>query len=199
MRRSWCLVLALLLVAAAPAYASDPAPGGGTEFKLDIDPFAVAMALGTFLLLLLVLTKFAWKPILAGLKQREQTIRKAVDDAQAASAKAQATMQEYEGRLARAGDEAKAILEEAKRDALALKASIEADAKQSAEATAQRAVREIEQARVTAWDGLVKDAARLATETASRIVGKQLDGAGHAQLVDQVVTQIQTARGNRGR
>jgi F-type H+-transporting ATPase subunit b len=197
MRRSWCLVLALsclsAVVLAAPAHAGDAA-GGGAEFKLAIDPFAVAMALGTFLLLLLVLTKFAWGPILKGLKAREDTIRKAVDDAQAASEKAQETMRQYEGRLAHAADEAKAILEEAKKDALALKASVEAEARQSAEATTQRAVKEIEQARHAAWDSLVRDAARLATETASRIVGKQLDAQGHAGLVDQVVGQIQTAR-----
>lgn len=205
MRRSWCLVLALLcfaaLLAAVPAYAEDAPKGGsagGTEFKLEIDPFAVAMALGTFLLLLLVLSKFAWKPILAGLKQREETIRKAVDDAQAASDRAQATMKQYEGRLAHAAEEAKAILEEAKRDAQALKASIETDARHSAEATTQRAVKEIEQARLAAWDSIVKDAARLATETASRIIGKQLDAQGHAGLVEQVVGQIQSARRGHG-
>jgi len=201
MRRWWFLLPLLLLVVVTPAIAAEPGPEGHGEARpglLDVDPFSVAVAIGVFLILVVVLSKLAWKPILAGLKAREATIQKAVDDAQTASNNAQTVMRQYEGRLAHAAEEARAILEEAKKDALALRAQIEVDARASAEATTQRAVKEIEQARLTAWDGLVKDAARLATETASRIIGKQLDAGGHAALVDHVVNQIQSARSGRG-
>ncbi len=199
MRRSWFLLLLLVLVAfATPALASEPGPEGeASPGLMDIDPLAVGMAIGVFVILVIVLSKVAWKPILNGLKAREATIQKAVDDAQTASTKAQEVMKQYEGKLAHAADEARAILEEAKKDALALRAQIDVETRKTAEATTQRAVKEIEQARVTAWDGLVKDAARLATETAARMIGKQLDASGHATLVDDVVGQIQAARAGR--
>jgi F-type H+-transporting ATPase subunit b len=196
MRRWWCLIPLLLIISVTPAFAADVEKGEKPGL-MSIDLASTVIAIVVFIVLLVVLAKFAWGPILAGLKAREATIQKAVDDAQAASEKAQAVMKEYEGKLAHAADEARAILEEAKRDAQALKAQIETDAKATAEATTQRAVREIEQARATAWDGLVRDAARLATETAGRIVHKNLDGAGHAGLVNDVVAQIQAARGGR--
>jgi F-type H+-transporting ATPase subunit b len=196
MRRWWTLIPLVLIVSAAPAFAAGPEAEKPGLMSLDVASAIIAMAV--FVVLLIVLSKAAWGPILKGLKAREETIRKAVDDAQAASEKAQAVMKEYEGRLAHAAEEAKAILEEAKRDAQALKAQVEADAKTAADATTQRALKEIEQARVTAFDGLVRDAARLATETASRIISKQMDANGHVQLVDEVVGQIRAARGGRG-
>lgn len=199
MRRWWILIPLVLIVSAVPALASDPveADGHAKPGLMDVDPASIIVAIAVFVVLLIVLSKAAWGPILKGLKAREDTIRKAVDDAQAASEKAQAVMKEYEGKLAHAAEEAKAILDEAKRDAQALKAQLEADAKASAEATTQRAVKEIEQARLTAFDSLVKDAARLATDTAARIIGKTVDASGHVQLVDEVVGQIRQARAER--
>lgn len=206
MRRWWCLVpLALLIVlvaGSAPALASEPVESAGhaehSPSLMDVDVLTMAMALGVFALLLVVLARFAWGPILAGLKSREATIQKAVDDAKAASDRAQAVMQEYEGKLARANEEGRAILEEARRDGLALKATIEADAKRAAEENTARAVREIDQARAAAWDTLVRDAAKLSTEAASRIIHRSLDAQGHAALVDEVVAEVVAARRGAG-
>jgi F-type H+-transporting ATPase subunit b len=194
MRRLFWLVPLVLFLAAVPAYAADPAAHGETKGITHIDWFSVAMSIAVFVVLLLVLSKFAWRPILSGLKAREATIQKAVDDAQAASEKAQAVMREYEGKLATAADEARSILEEGRRDAVTLKASIEADARKTAEETTARAVRDIEQARATAWDSLVRDTAKLATDAAAKIIRKNLDAQGHAALVDEVIAEAIAAR-----
>lgn len=195
MRRWWLPILLVLLMPALPALAGE---AGAKPGLMDVDPASAIVAIAVFVVLLVVLGKFAWGPILKGLKEREDTIRKAVDEAKAASDRAQAVVQEYEARMARAAEEGKAILEEAKRDAQALKAQIEAAARSEAEAAKQRAVKEIEQARLAAWDTLVRDAAQLATEAASRIVHKSLDAAGHEKLVADVVGQVQASRAGRG-
>jgi F-type H+-transporting ATPase subunit b len=197
MRRWWLLLpLLLLLTVAAPAWAAEGPEAAHGETKGPLEPnFLEALtAIIVFVVLLVVLSRFAWRPILAGLKAREATIQKAVDDAHAASEQARAVMRQYEGKLATANEEARAILEESRRDALALKATIETDARKAAEETGARAVRDIEQARVTAWDGLVRDAARMATEVAARIISKSLDAQGHAALVDEVVSEVVAAR-----
>lgn len=196
MRRWWLPILLVLLMPALPALAGEA--GAAKPGLMDVDPASAIVAIAVFVVLLVVLGKFAWGPILKGLKEREETIRKAVDDAKAASDRAQAVVQEYEARMAHAAEEAKAILEEAKRDAQALKAQIEASARSEAEAAKQRAVKEIDQARLAAWDTLVRDAAQLATEAASRIVHKSLDAAGHERLVADVVGQVQASRAGKG-
>ncbi len=196
MRRWWLPILLVLLMPALPALAGEA--GAAKPGLMDVDPASAIVAIAVFVVLLVVLGKFAWGPILKGLKEREDTIRKAVDDAKAASDRAQAVVQEYEARMAHAAEEAKAILEEAKRDAQALKAQIEASARSEAEAAKQRAVKEIDQARLAAWDTLVRDAAQLATEAASRIVHKSLDAAGHERLVADVVGQVQASRAGKG-
>ncbi|MFM8385516.1 MAG: F0F1 ATP synthase subunit B [Planctomycetia bacterium] len=196
MRRWWLPILLVLLMPALPALAGEA--GAAKPGLMDVDPASAIVAIAVFVVLLVVLGKFAWGPILKGLKEREDTIRKAVDDAKAASDRAQAVVQEYEARMAHAAEEAKAILEEAKRDAQALKAQIEASARSEAEAAKQRAVKEIDQARLAAWDTLVRDAAQLATEAASRIVHKSLDAAGHERLVAEVVGQVQASRAGKG-
>ena len=192
MRRLLWLLPLVLFLAAVPAHAAEAA--GETKGITHVDWFSVAMSIAVFVVLLLVLSKFAWRPILDGLKAREATIQKAVDDAQAASEKAQAVMREYEGRLAHAADEARSILEEGRRDAVTLKASIESEARKTAEETTARAVRDIEQARATAWDALVRDTAKLATEAAAKIIRKNLDAQGHAALVDEVIAEAIKAR-----
>jgi F-type H+-transporting ATPase subunit b len=194
MRRALWLLPLLLVLAAVPAYAADRGEHAKAPGITDIDYLTVAMSIAVFVVLLLVLTKFAWRPILDGLKAREATIQKAVDDAQAASEKAQAVMREYEGKLATAADEARSILEEGRKDAVTLKASIEADARKTAEETTARAVRDIEQARATAWDSLVRDTAKLATDAAAKIIRKNLDAQGHAALVDEVIAEAIAAR-----
>src|SRR5438270_12138271 len=55
-----------------------------------------------FLVLVAVLGKYAWGPILSGLKAREEKIRKEIADAEATRAKAEATLREYSQQLATA-------------------------------------------------------------------------------------------------
>jgi F-type H+-transporting ATPase subunit b len=193
MRRALWLLPILLVLAAMPAHAADTGDHAKSS-PVDIDMKTVVMSIAVFVVLLVVLAKYAWGPILNGLKARETTIQRAVDDAQAASEKAQAVVRQYEGKLATAADEARSIMEEGRRDAVALKASIEAEARKVAEETTARAVRDIEQARATAWDSLVRDTAKLATEAAAKIIRKNLDAQGHAALVDEVIAEAIAAR-----
>jgi F-type H+-transporting ATPase subunit b len=187
------LLLLALLVAAPAAYAEEHEDPG----LMKLDWMAMVTAIVVFLILVVVLAKTAWKPILKGLKEREDAIRRAVDEAKEASERARATVAEYEAKLARASEEGRAILEDARKDALRLKADIEAEARKQSEETVQRGVREIGQAKATAWDALVRDAATLATETAARIIRRTLSPEAHADLVDEVVREVSTAR--RGR
>jgi F-type H+-transporting ATPase subunit b len=185
------LVLLAVLGAARPAFADDEAEHGGeSRSPVVLDLTQAIPALVVFALLLVVLAKTAWKPLLKGLQAREETIRKAVDDAAAASEKAKALVAQYEAKLEAARAEAQQVVEEGRRDGEALRRRIEEDAHRAVEETKQRATREIEQAQAKAFDEVLRDVAVIATEAASRIVRKTLPAAAHQELVDEVVREF---------
>jgi F-type H+-transporting ATPase subunit b len=188
--------LVLLVCLAAPAWAAEE--GGGEGGLLELDWKASATAIAIFLVLLWVLGRFAWRPVLRGLQQREDTIRRAVDDARKASEEAQRMMAEYEKKLATAADEAHAIAEEARKDAADVSRRLEEEARARAEETLQRSLKEIEQAQRKAQAQLLEDVTGIATEAASRIVRRHLTPEDNADLVDAVVREFAAGKGGEG-
>lgn len=185
-----------LVVAALPAWAAD-ASDGAKPSLMDFDPWAAVTAIVVFFLLLAVLGKFAWKPILTGLKSREQRIQDALDEAERANTRAHELIAEYEARLEQAREEAAEIAEEARKDGRDIKAQIEAEGRRVADETVARARVEIEQITATAWERLVRDAAGIATDAAGRIVGRELSPESHAGLVAEVVGEYAASRQGR--
>jgi F-type H+-transporting ATPase subunit b len=185
-------VLAVVL-AAGPALAAEAGEHGKPNL-LSIDVVVAVATIVVFLLLLFVLTKTAWKPILEGLQAREEAIRASVEGAERANAEAKRIREEFEGRLHAAADEARKIVEEGRKDAEALRAKIEADASAEAEARRERALKDIELARDAALKELHERVAVLATEVAGKIVEERLDPARHRKLVDDAVASYEASR-----
>lgn len=187
-------VVVIGVACATPAFAAEA--GEKKPTLLDFDMYALIASIIVFVVLLVVLSKFAWKPILAGLEKREATIQGALDEAKSANEQARDLIAQYESKLEAARQEAAAIAEEARRDAQDIRAQIEADARKTADETVARAKVEIEQASAKAWDQVVRDAASIATEAASRIVSGKLSPEGHAEVVAGVVSDFASKRGS---
>ena len=83
-------------------------------------------------MLLFLLTKFAWNPILAGLEKRERGIAETIAATQHANDEAKRMLASYERRLAEAADEVRGMLDEARPDAEATRQSIVAEARRAA-------------------------------------------------------------------
>src|SRR5262245_61636447 len=113
------LVLALLAVAVAPPCLAAESEGHAKEAANPVAPdLVVAIAtIVVFAFLLLVLTKTAWKPILSGLKAREEGIRTQIEGAEKANAEAKALLEDHRKKVAAATEEARAIVEEGRKDA----------------------------------------------------------------------------------
>jgi F-type H+-transporting ATPase subunit b len=182
------LALVVLLLAAPAAWAAE---GGGQSDLLDFDLVTALATIVVFVVLLVVLTAFAWKPILKGLQAREATIQKALDDAAKAHEQAKALIADYERRIENARQEAQSIFDEARRDAQDIRRQIEEDGRKRADETVERSRREVEQLHAKAWERLVRDAAAVATEAASRIVKRELTPESHAALVADVVREFE--------
>jgi F-type H+-transporting ATPase subunit b len=146
-----------------------------------------------FLLVLAVLGKFAWGPILNGLQTRESFIREALEKAKNDRESAEARLREYESRLASARAEATAIVDEGRRDAEAVKRKIEEDARHEADRTVERAKREIQLATETATKDLYALSARLATDMAARVIGREIDVKDHERLIAESIQELSAA------
>ena len=160
---------------------------GGHPDPLRFDADLALFTLIIFLGLLFVLGKFAWKPMIEGLNNRENRIADLIREAEESHAQAKAHLQQYEDKLASVADEAKAILEEAKQDALATKQRIVSEAQAEAQRTQERALAEIEAAKNAAIRELAQKSVDSAVELASGIVGRSLQESDHKQLVEQAI------------
>ena len=96
---------------------TDPTHHDANTEPLPFDPDLAVWTVGVFVLLLAVLWKFAWGPILAGLEKREHAIAEEIASAHRQHEEANTLVAQYEARLAAAGDEVRALLDEARRDA----------------------------------------------------------------------------------
>jgi len=149
-----------------------------------------------FVLVLVVLGKYAWGPILNTLQTRENFIREALEKAKRDREQAEERLREYEERLASARAEASAIVDEGRRDAEVVKRRIEEDAKRQADLMIERAKREIQIATDTASKSLFTLAAKLATEVAARVLGRELSAQDHERLIAEGIDGLDGARRN---
>lgn len=156
----------------------------------------VFWSLATFFLVVIVLGKFAWRPILGALRKREEFIRDSLRQAKSEREAAERQLREYTEKIIAARSEATAIVEEGRRDAEALKRKLEEVGRTEAAAMAERARREIAIATETAIKEIHTHTAHLATEVASRIIRKQLDAKEQERLVRESLVELEKAMRN---
>jgi F-type H+-transporting ATPase subunit b len=178
--------------AVCAAQAAADAHGG----KRDI--FEVALDLGlwtvvVFVLLLIILKKFAWGPMLEGLKKREENLHAALEEARAARQEA-ARLREYlDQEKAKMGEQVREAIDEARRDAARMAEDMKAQARVEIQADRERLRREIELARDQALAQLWQQTAQLATLVASKAIHRQLDADDHRRLVEEALAELKQA------
>jgi F-type H+-transporting ATPase subunit b len=165
------------------------AAGGGFN-PIHFDPAAFLLTLITFGGLLFILTKFAWKPILEGVEARENRIEEAIAQAEKDREDASRALAEYKESIKGADAEVAALREKGKSEGEALRAEILSKANADAEASKDRALREIELARTQALEDIRKESVAVGMAVASKIVGRSLEGDDHRRLADEVVSGL---------
>ncbi len=143
-----------------------------------------------FAVLLLVLWKFAWKPIAEGLDKREQQIAQQIAEAERSNQDARQILADYQQKLAASQGEVRGILDQARREAEKLSREMLAKAKDEGRAEQARALQQIEAATAGALQELAQRSATLAVELAGKIVGSQLTAKNHAQLIQDAVAEF---------
>ncbi|HFN7469222.1 TPA: F0F1 ATP synthase subunit B [Streptococcus pneumoniae] len=145
---------------------------------------------GSFILLLVLIKKFAWSNITGIFEERAEKIASDIDRAEEARQKAEVLAQKREDELAGSRKEAKTIIENAKETAEQSKANILADAKLEAGHLKEKANQEIAQNKVEALQSVKGEVADLTISLASKIISQNLDSHAHKALIDQYIDQL---------
>jgi F-type H+-transporting ATPase subunit b len=160
----------------------------------DINPGLTLWTAITFLLLLVVLSKFAWGPIVKMLNEREGTIREAIESAKKERAEAEKLMAEQKAALAAATREAAALAKRNQAEVETLRQELTAKARKEADelvASARKQIVEEKAKAVTELRGMVAD---LAIEAAGRLVKANLDDKAQRALVEDYLKQLPAGR-----
>ncbi len=179
----------------APEIGHNPPPGVSQEdfespawFQLDLALWSFAV----FVLLLILLTTFAWKPIMEGLEKRERGIAETIAATRAAHDEAKGMLASYERRLAEAAEEVRGMLEEARRDAESTRTTIIAEARKAAEEEHARASRDIRLATDDALATISQKAGDLAVEVAGKFIKEKIGAEDQARLVRESLADIRS-------
>jgi F-type H+-transporting ATPase subunit b len=186
------LTRALLLVAvtAAPALASEgEAPKGGLLTPQGGLMFWTLLVFGV---LFFVLSKFAFKPILAAVEGREQALREAMDEAKADRDLAAQLLAEQKQQLDAARADAQKIIADGRATAEKMRNDLLEQTRTQQHDMLERAKRDIEAEKQGAIAELRREAVDLAIAGASKVIEKNLDDASNRALVDKYLTSIGT-------
>jgi len=152
---------------------------------LNVDPGLIIWTIITFLILLIILRKVAWKPILAMIDERETTIRQSLEDAEQAREEAEKKMQEYEERLSEARKESRRIIAEGKESAEKIRDDIIAEAQSQKQQMIDDARSQIDAERKKAVQDIRDSVADIAISAASKILQRQLDEKAHVDIIER--------------
>jgi F-type H+-transporting ATPase subunit b len=143
-----------------------------------------------FTLLALVLYRFAIKPALGQMEERNRLIEKGLADAQASSRRLTEAQQISEGKLNAAADEAAKILVVARTAAKAAVEEAKAEAQAAQTEVIAKAKAAIESDRLKMMEEVRGEVSRLVVETAAKVLAENLDDATRARLNEAAVKQL---------
>ena len=151
-----------------------------------------------FVLLLIVLTRFAWQPLLAALHSREQHLEHVLLETERARNESEANLAEHRKLMARAGDEVRGILDKARQEAQATAEQLIKQAQAEGELAKQRAQRDIGQARDQALGEIWEKTAGMAVAIAGKVLSKELNDTEHRRLLDAAIKELPAATASNG-
>ena len=194
MRNLFAVLVALAITAVpVPALAQEAervdllSPSGGL----------MIWTLLIFLVLLLVLSKFAFPPLLSAVEAREQSLQDAIDAAKRDREAAAALLAEHQAAIAGARGEAQQIIAQGRATSEELKEKMIAETRKQQEELLIRARQEIELDKQRAIVQLRREAVELAIAGAGKVVQRNLDTDANRRLVNEFLETVPVTAGTR--
>ena len=157
---------------------------------LNVVPGLIFWTVITFILLLLILKKIAWKPILNSLHEREKFIIHSLEKASNAQKEAEKLLEENNSNLAKAEEEAQKIIAQGREYSEKLKQQILHESKVESMKMIQQAKLEIERKNQESFVKLKEQVAELAIGAAEKILKENLDKEKQKELVDKYLKEL---------
>jgi F-type H+-transporting ATPase subunit b len=155
------------------------------------DPGLFIWTILTFLTLLFLLGKFAWKPLLQALDSRQEMIRKSLDDAQQAKKDLEEVQAESNRIVAKARADADAIIASSRVDATKLQEELRRKARAEADGIIQTAQKEIQRQTDQSLAQIREEAVDLSLMIASKLIQRNLSKEDNDRLIEDTLKQIQ--------
>jgi len=157
---------------------------------VQLDPGLFVWTIITFLLLLTALAKFAWKPLLNILKEREDFIKSSLNDAEKAQQELARLNAEVEAIINKARGEAQSILAQGKAAATKLKDETLNDAKEKANMVIADAEKQIQVQKEKAIAEIKGEVVNLSLSVAEKLIKKNLSADDNKALIDESLTHV---------
>lgn len=184
--------LSALLVLATPATAFAAEEGGKVNL-LSPNGGLMFWTLLIFVVLLIVLSRFAFKPLVAAVEAREASLEAAITKAAQDRDAAAKLLAEQQARLEAARAEAQKYIADSRVTAEKLKTSMLEETRAQQQEMLDRARRDLENEKVRAIAELRREAVDLALAGAGKLIAKNLDDAANRKLVEDFLASIPAA------
>jgi F-type H+-transporting ATPase subunit b len=164
--------------------------GGEGGSPLDVNPGLIIWTVVTFICLLLILSKFAWKPILNSLQERELFIKDSLTKAENAQKEAEKLISDNKVNFLKAEEEAQKLIEQGREYAKKLQSQILEESKLQAKKLIQDATNEIERKNAEAFKRLKSQVAEIAVDAAEKILRENLDKEKNIHLINNYLDDL---------
>jgi len=160
----------------------------------EVDPGLFIWSVVTFLILVGLLYKFAFNPLMRLQKARQEEIRQAIHEAERLRDEAQELYANYKQQLAAAREEAAAIVDKARKMGEAAKADILEEARVQAEATLAKAREQIERDTRQALQRIREEVADLVVAATEKVTRAKLSGDDQLRLIQEAINEIDLSK-----
>jgi F-type H+-transporting ATPase subunit b len=161
------------------------------ELPLGINPGAMLAQLVNFIILYIILARFAFPALRKTLDERQAIIRQGIENAERAKSEVANAHKQAATIIQEAQQRAQQIVADATAAAERVRAQIEAEAKRRADEIAEQNRVRMAQEEAQAKNALRQQTADLAIRAAEVVVGKSLDNADQRRLVQQFLAEVQ--------
>lgn len=161
---------------------------------MDINPSTAIFAIINFIVLVVVLKVFLYKPVCKMLDARKEEVVNNLNSAEEAKLEAQKLRDEYAAQIQNARTEAQGIINQAAKVGEQTKADIVSEAREEAARLTAKAQDEIAREKTEALNEIRNEIADLAVLAASKVVGKTIDVADHQNMVNNFVKEVGEAK-----
>ena len=161
---------------------------------VQLDPGLYIWTIVVVLVLLALLAKFAWRPLLEALEKRQESIRRSLDDAAKAKQELERLQVESQRILAEARAEAEAIVARTREDANRLRDEMRQKAQQEAANIVKNAQKQIELETARALQQLRHEAVDLSVAIASKLLQRNVSKEDNERLIEDTFRQLEAQR-----